>query len=177
MKKAAITGFFTGVVISAILIGATYVRRFLPDTFTANLLFLTLFFGSIVTVIWLSLNLYSRSIRVRWMSLSLTGIVASLIAASLVSVHSFIYSRLKDPYYVDEIMQLSQQKWKTTHTAAGKFVDNLAVFSPADFALNNFRDLMLVLFFISLTIAAIYYLRHRNRIPDNPSTKNQELIF
>src|SRR4051812_20024089 len=115
MRKAVVTGFFTGIITSAILIGGTYLRRFLPNTFTANLLFLTLFFGSIVTVLWLSLNFYCKSSTVKWKSLAMTGFISSIIAAFLVSIHGFIYSRFTDPAYLDEIMQLSKQKWQRTN--------------------------------------------------------------
>jgi len=88
MKKAVITGFFSGIIISGILICASYVRAWLPDTFTANLFFLTLFFFSIATVLWLSLNYYCRTSEVKWMTLSITGAISSLIAAVIVAAFS-----------------------------------------------------------------------------------------
>jgi hypothetical protein len=117
MRKAIFTGLFTGLIISVILIGGTYLRRFLPHTFTANLMFFIFFFGSIVTVLWLSLNFYCKSSTVKWMSLGTTGVVASLIAALLVSLHGFLYSRFSDPAYLDEIMQVSKAKWQSTNAA------------------------------------------------------------
>lgn len=137
MIKAILTGLITGIIISIILIGATFVRGFLPDTFTANLFFITFFFAGIVGVLWLSLNYYSRTSAVKWMSLSMTGIISSIIAAIIVSVFQ----------------------------------------SPLHISWYNFRDLIAVLFLISLTIAAIYYVRHRNRIPGQHHSKNEELIF
>lgn len=137
MIKAILTGFVTGIIISAILIGATYLRSFLPDTFTANLFSLTFFFCSIAGVLWLSLNFYCKSSEVKWMSLNLTGLISSVIAAILVTIFQ----------------------------------------SPASSALYNFRDLMVVLLLISVTIAAIYYVRNRNRIRGYHHSKNQELIF
>jgi hypothetical protein len=137
MKKAIMTGFFTGIIISAILICATYVRRFLPDTFTANLFYMSFFFVCIVGVLWSSLNHYCKTSAVKWMTLSLSGIISSIIAAVLVTIFR----------------------------------------APLSYALYNFRDLMVVLFLISTTIAAIYYIRNRNRIPDHANSKNQELIF
>jgi ABC-type xylose transport system permease subunit len=137
MKKAVITGFFTGVIISAILICAAYVRPFLPDTFTANLFYMTFFFTSIVCVLWLSLNFYCKRSAVKWMTLSITGMIASVIAAILVTLFR----------------------------------------APLSYALYNFRDLSVVLLLISISIAAIYYVRNRNRIPDHANSKNQELIF
>lgn len=134
MIRAIVTGFVTGIIISAILIGATYARGFLPDTFTANLFFITIFFSAIAGVIWLSLNYYCKSSAVKWMSLSITGIISSIIAAVLVTIFQ----------------------------------------APANIALYNFRDLMVVLGLVSLTIVAIYYVRNRNRVP---SQNNQELIF
>jgi hypothetical protein len=134
MIKAIITGFVTGVIISAILVGATYIRGFyLPDTFTANLFFMALFFVSIAGVLWLGLNYYCKTSAVKWMTLSVTGIISSVIAAILVTIFQ----------------------------------------APFKVALYNFRDLMIVLFIISLAIAAIYYVRNRKRDPQ----ENQELIF
>lgn len=86
MKKAAITGFFTGIIISAVLICAMYIRPMLPDTFTANLFFMAFFFISIACVLWLSLNYYCKTSEVKWMTLSVTGILSSIIAAILVTV-------------------------------------------------------------------------------------------
>lgn len=136
MRKAIITGVFTGIIVSVVLIAATYVRDLLPDTFTANLFFIGFFFASIVVVLWLSLNHYCKTSAPKWISLSLTGIISSIIAAILVSIFQ----------------------------------------SPVNYG-YNFRDLMVVLFLISVTIAAIYYVRNRKRIPNHHYTKNQELIF
>lgn len=136
MIKAIITGFVTGIIISAILIGATYVRGFLPDTFTANLFFIALFFLCIAGVIWLSLNYYCKKSAVKWMSLSVTGLISSAIAALLVTIFQ-----------------------APAHTPLYSY---------------NFRDLMTILFLITITIVAIYYVRNRNRLPQQ---KNQELIF
>lgn len=85
MSKAIFTGFVTGIIISGILIGATYLRGLLPDTFTANLFFLVFFFASIACTLWVSLNIYSKTSAVRWISLTVAAIVASLIASVLVS--------------------------------------------------------------------------------------------
>jgi len=134
MIRAIVTGFVTGIIISAILIGATYVRGFLPNTFTANLFFIALFFSCIAGVIWLSLNFYCKTSAVKWMSLSITGLISSAIAAMLVTIFQ----------------------------------------APANIALYNFRDLMTVLFLITITIVAIYCVRNRNRLPRQ---KDQELIF
>lgn len=177
MRKAAITGLFTGVIISAILIGGTYLRRFLPDTFTANLVFLTFFFGSIVSVLWLSLHHYCKKSAVRWKSLTFTGIVSSIIAALLVSIHGFLYSRLSDPAYLDEIMLSSREKWQKTNDAAESFIGQLNLLhSPIDLALYNFRDLIVLLVLISLVISVVFYLFYRKRHP--PRLKdNHELIF
>src|SRR5215212_5093981 len=163
MKKAIITGFFTGVIISGILIGGTYLRRFLPHTFTANLLFLTFFFGSIVSVLWLSLNYYCKNSVVRIKSLSVTGIISSIIAALLVTVHSFMYSRFTDPAYIDEIMQFSKAKWQRTNYVAESLIGNW--FTAPGLLWHNFRDLIILLFLTSLSIAIIYYLRHKNKAP------------
>ncbi len=86
MIKAIITGFVAGIIISAILIGATYMRGLLPNTFTANLFFIALFFFCIAGVIWLSLNYYCKTSAVKWMSLSVTGLISSAIAAMLVTI-------------------------------------------------------------------------------------------
>jgi hypothetical protein len=176
MRKAVITGFFTGVIISGIMIGGTYLRRFLPHTFTANLLFLTFFFGSIVSVLWLSLNYYCKNSVVKMKSLSITGIISSIIAALLVSLHSFMYSRFSDPAYIDEIMQFSKQKWQKTNDAAESFIGNWAWQTP-NFVWNNFRDLIILLFLTSLSITIIYYLRHKNRMPYSHKKENHELIY
>lgn len=178
MRKAVITGLVTGIIISLILIGGTYLRRFLPDTFTANLLFLILFFGSIVTTVWLSLHLYCRRSVVKWMTLSVTGIISSIIAALLVSIHGYMYSRFTDPTYLDEIMLLSKQKWQKTNDAAESFIGSWTWFqSPADLAWYNFRDLILLLFLISITITVVFYLLNRNRNPGQDQNENHELIF
>lgn len=177
MRKAVFTGLFTGIIISAILIGGTYLRRFLPDTFTANLLFLMFFFGSIVTVLWLSLHHYCKTSGVKWRSLTVTGIMASIIAALVVSVHSFMYSRFSDPAYLDEIMALSKEKWQHTNEAAESFIGNWTWFrSPFDAALYNFRDLIVLLLIISVIISAVYYLMNRKRHPDRRN-ENHEWIF
>jgi hypothetical protein len=174
MRKAVVTGLFTGVIISTILIGGTFLRRFLPDTFTANLVFLTLFFGSIVTVLWLSLHHYCKKSAVKWKSLTTSGIISSVIAALLVSVYSFLYGRFSDPIYLDEIMQFSKQKWQKTNHVAETFIGSLFR-SPFDLALNNFRDLMVLLIIISIVISIVFYLINRNRVPR--SRENHELIF
>lgn len=178
MRNAVKTGFFTGIFISAILIGGTYLRRLLPDTFTANLLFLTLFFGSIVATLWYSLNYYCKTSAVKWMSLNVTGIISSIIAALLVSFHGFLYSRFKDPGYFDEIMKMPDQGFAKRNDIQQSFMGEWTWFqTPVNYALNNFRDLMVVLFILSLAIAAIFYIRNRNRLPENDHHKNQELIF
>lgn len=178
MRKAVITGFCTGIIISAILIGGTYLRRFLPHTFTANLLFLTFFFGSIVTVLWLSLHHYCRSSAMKWKSLGITGVISSIIAALLVSIHGFLYSRFTDPAYLDEIMLLSKQKWEKTNDAAESFIGDWTWFqTPMDIAWSNFRDLMILLFLTSLTITVIFYLMNRNRLPQRREQEDHELIF
>jgi hypothetical protein len=178
MRKAVITGFVTGIIISAILIGGTYLRRFLPDTFTANLLFLTFFFGSIVTVIWLSLNHYCKSSAVKWKSLTITGIISSVIAALMVSIHGYMYSRFTDPAYLDEIMQLSKQKWQKTNDVAESFIGNWTWFhTPFNLAMYNFRDLIILLCIISISITIIYYFLNRNRRPHQSHKENHELIF
>lgn len=173
MKKAVITGFFTGVIISGIMIGGTYLRRFLPHTFTANLLFITFFFGSIVSVLWLSLNYYCKDSVVRMKSLSVTGIISSIIAAMLVTLHSFVYNRFSDPGYIDEILQFSKQKWQNTNAAAESLIGNW--FAP-NFVWNNFRDLAVLLCLTTLFIVFIYYLRNRNRNYTNKK-ENHELIY
>lgn len=137
MKKAILTGFFTGIIISAILICATFVRPWLPDTFTANLFFMAFFFFGIVGVLWLALNYYCRSSEVKWMTLSVTGIISSIIAAVIVSAFS----------------------------------------PPLGHTMYRFLDLAIVLFIVSISIAGIYYVRNRNRMPENIMSKNQELIF
>ncbi len=175
MRKAIITGFFTGVIISGIMIGGTYLRRFLPHTFTANLLFLTFFFGSIVSVVWLSLTYYSKNSAVKMKSLTLTGVMSSIIAAILVSLHSFVYSRFSDPAYIDEIMQFSKQRWQKTNAAAESLIGNWT-WAP-HFMWNNFRDLSLLLITTTLFIVVIYYLRHRNRSPYSDKKENHELIY
>lgn len=177
MRKAIITGFVTGVIISGILIGGTYLRRFLPHTFTANLLFLTLFFGSIVSVLWLSLTHYCRNSAVQMKSLSVTGIIASIIAAILVSIHSFMYSRFTDPAYIDEIMQFSKQKWQRTNDAAESLIGNWSWFHSQSLVWNNFRDLIILLFLTSISITVIYYLLNKNREPYSKKKENHELIF
>jgi hypothetical protein len=178
MRKAILTGLFTGLIISVILIGGTYLRRFLPHTFTANMMFFIFFFGSIVTVLWLSLNFYCKSSTVKWMSLGTTGVVASLIAALLVSLHGFLYSRFSDPAYLDEIMQVSKAKWKSTNAAAENIIGNWTWFqSSFDSALYNFRDLIVLLFVISLSISVIFYLIHRKRTPGDRTSEDHELIF
>ncbi|MBA4167680.1 MAG: hypothetical protein H0X41_09100 [Chitinophagaceae bacterium] len=137
MRKAVITGFFTGIVISAVLICATFARPWLPDTFTANLFFMAFFFFIIVGVLWLALNYYCRSSEVKWMTLSATGVISSVIAAIIFSS-----------------------------------------FSPAPgHSMYNFLDLAIVLFIVSVSIAGIYYVRHRNRVQEHITAKNQELIF
>ncbi len=88
MKRAVITGFFTGIIISGILISATFARPLFPDTFTANLFFLTIFFFSIVGVLWLALNYYCKTSEVKWMTLNTTGVIASISAAVIVSIYS-----------------------------------------------------------------------------------------
>lgn len=175
MRKAVITGFFTGIIISGILIGGTYLRRFLPHTFTANLLFLTFFFGSIVSVLWLSLNYYCKNTVVRIKSLTITGIISSIIAAVLVSVHSFLYSRFTDPAYMDEIMQFSNAKWTRTNNVAESLIGNW--FIAPTLVWNNFRDLIILLFLTSLSIAIIYYLLNKNKAPYSNKKENHELIF
>lgn len=176
MRKAVITGFFTGVIISGILIGGTYLRRFLPHTFTANLLFLTLFFGSIVSVLWLSLKHYCKNSVVKMHSLTVTGIISSIIAALLVSLHSFMYSRFSDPAYIDEIMRFSKQRWQSTNDAAESLIGNWWFNAPS-FVWYNFRDLIILLFLTSLSIAIIYYLINKNRMPFSGKKKDHELIF
>ena len=136
MVKAVITGFFTGIVISGILICATFVRNWLPDTFTANLFFMAFFFFSISGVLWLALNYYCRSSEVKWLTLGATGIISSLFAAIIVSA------------------------------SAGTI----------GYTMYNFLDLAIALFLTSVVIAAIYYVRNRNRALD-ATHKNQELIF
>ena len=84
MIKAVITGFFTGIIISGLLICATFVRTWLPNTFTANLFFLASFFLGVSGVLWLALNYYCRSSEVKWMTLGATGILSSLFAAIIV---------------------------------------------------------------------------------------------
>ena len=176
MRKAVLTGLITGVIISAILIGGTYLRRFLPHTFTANLLFLTFFFGSIVSVLWLSLHHYCKTSAVRIKSLSVTGIISSLIAALLVSIHGFMYSRFTDPAYITEILQFSKQKLRRTNDAAESLIGNW--FNTPNLVWYNFRDLIILLFLTSLSIAIIYYLRHKNKDPySNNEEENHELIF
>jgi hypothetical protein len=177
MRKAVITGFFTGIIISGILIGGTYLRRFLPHTFTANLLFLIFFFSSIVSIIWLSLNYYSRDSAVKIKSLSVTGTISSVIAALLVTLHSFMYSRFTDPGYIEEIMRFSKQRWQRTNDAAESFIGSWTWFNTPNFLWVNFRDLIVLLLLTSISIAIIYYLRHRNRLPYEHKKENHELIY
>ncbi len=177
MRKAVVTGLFTGLIISGILIGGTYLRRFLPHTFTANLLFLLVFFGSIVAVLWASLNHYCKRSAMKWMSLGATGIVASIIAALLVSVHGYIYSRFSDPTYLDEIMQMSKRQWQNTNQAAESFIGTFSWFpSPLDLAIYNFRDMIILLAVLSITISLIFYFFNKKRLP-NRRNEDHELIF
>ena len=175
MKKAIFTGFITGIIISGILIGGTYLRRLLPHTFTANVLFLTLFFGSIVSVLWLSLNYYCKNSAVRMKSLSVTGIISSIIAALLVSIHSFMYSRFTDPGYIDEILQFSKAKWQRTNDVAETLLGNW-FFAPTP-VWHNFRDLIILLILTSISIAVIYYLLNKNKDPYASKKHDHELIF
>jgi hypothetical protein len=172
MKKAVVTGFITGIIISAILIAGIYVRQLLPETFTANLLYSVLFFGSIVTVLWLSLNYYSRSSAVKWSSLNLTGIVSSMIAAILVSIHSQIYRKYIDADGITANFADIKSTSASFFTSASSGLRN-----PLRFAWYNFSEMIILLAVTSLIIAALYYVRNRNRIPDHPNSKNQELIF
>ncbi len=176
MKKAIKIGFFTGIIISMVLISATYVRQFLPDTFTANLLFFVLFFAAVVLVLWYSLHLYCKSSAVKWMSLSLTGIISSAIAALLVSVHGYVYGLFDTTPSLGALLQSSTARWEKTNEAAGFLLDSWFG-NPLNYALYHFGNLVLVLFLLSLLIAAVYYLRHRKRSPYHESSKNHELIF
>lgn len=178
MRKAIITGLITGIIISAILICGTYLRRFLPDTFTANLLFLIFFFGSIVTVLWLSFNHYCKTSAVRWKSLSITGIVSSIMAALLVSMHGYLYSRVSNRNYIEEIILLSRQKWEKTNTAAESVLGDWTWFqTPVRYAIDNFKELIVLLALISLVITVVFYLLNRKRHPHHLTHKNEELIF
>jgi len=135
MKRAVITGFFSGIIISAVLVCAFYIRSWLPDTFTANLFFIGIFFLSIVSVLWLSLHFYCRSSEVKWMPLNITGIISIMIAVLIVRICA----------------------------------------EPLGYAIYKFMDLAIILFLVSLSIAAVYYAINRNRPYRN--SKNQELIF
>ena len=168
MKRPVITGFFTGVIISGILISGTYVRRFLPDTFTANLLFLSLFFSGIVIVLWLSLHHYCKRSAVKWTTLTFTGTISSLIAAFLVSIYGLLYNQFDQNNYINGIMQFSGQ----TDVGPDEWLQ-----IPARYAANNFRDLSIALFLMSLLIAAIYYVRNRNRSDAHHFADQNELIF
>ena len=96
----------------------------------------------------------------------------------MVSAHGFLYSRFKESGYFDEIMQFSNQGWSQKNNAAELLVGEWTWFqTPANYALYNFRDFMVVLFILSITITAIYYIRNRNKQPDSGNHKNQELIF
>jgi len=176
MRKAIITGLITGVIISLLLIGGTYLRRYLPDTFTANLLFLIVFVGSIVTVLWLSLNHYCRNSAIKWLSLGATGIIASLIASGLVTMHGFMYSGFYDKAYLTQIMHISKEKWKDTNEAAESIIGGWFR-TPIDSALYNFRDLIVLLMVTSLIISIVFYLFNRKRSPNHNAKEDHELIF
>jgi hypothetical protein len=106
-------------------------------------------------------------------SLSVTGIIASIIAALLVTLHSFMYSRFTDPGYISEIMQFSKQRWQRTNDAIGSW----SWFNTPNFIWVNFRDLIILLFLTSISIAVIYYLRNKNRMPYSRTKEDHELIF
>jgi hypothetical protein len=96
----------------------------------------------------------------------------------LVSLHGFVYSRFSDPAYLDEIMQVSKQKWDKTNDAAESFIGNWTSFqTPINSAWYNFRDLIVLLVLLSFFITIIYYLRNRKRLPYHNSKENHELIF
>ncbi len=86
MVKATVTGFFAGIVISAILIAATYLRGYIPYTFTGNLFFRVICFVSITSVIWLSLNYCCKTSSIKWMNIGLSGVISGIIAAILVFI-------------------------------------------------------------------------------------------
>lgn len=104
--------------------------------------------------------------------------ISSLIAALLVSLHGFMYSRFTDPGYINEIMQLSKQKWEKTNDVAESFIGNWTWYQrPIDYAWYNFRDLIVLLFFLSIAITIVFYLMNRKRTPNHGHKENHELIF
>ena len=175
MKKAINTAVATGIILSLIFIGGSFVKQILPiDSKMDQIVFAVLFFGVIVLTLWIAMNNYSRSKVVRWGSLNLTGIIASLIAAVIFSITAFLYARYIQPGYLSELTSGSKS------VAAEEYALSVSgqgwnwLKTPLHFAWYNFQEAITVLFIITIVIGSVYYILHRNRVPDE---RNHELIF
>ena len=177
MRKAINTGIFAGIIISVFFVGAPYIRAILPDTVTSDILFFTVFFGCIATTLWLSLNYYCKSSAVKWSSLNITSIITSIIAAMMVSIAGFIYTRFIHPGYLGELVKSSGQDLPQKNFSSLDDGEWTWFKTPVNFALYNFQDIIIVLFLFSLLIAALYYARNRNRLPGQINANHHELIF
>jgi hypothetical protein len=181
MRKALNTGLATGIILSLIIIGAGYIQKMLPVASAGNqFVFLALFVGIIALTFWMAMSYYSKSSTVRWGSLNLTGIIASVIATLIVGTAGFLYTRYIDPSYLDTLMDNSQQNWNRLNYEASAIATQGEwewFKNPWNFAVYHSQVTIVVLSVVALIITSVYYIRHRKRTPDHESSNNHELIF
>lgn len=181
MRKALTIGIASGIIISIILLGGMYLKQSLPaGNLAVELSFVFVLFALIATTLWVSMNRYSRSAAIQWGSLNFTGLIASLVAALLISIAGFFYTTYIHPGYLSELMDLSQQSWKENEFSASSIAAQVHwswFDTPLDFALYNFQSIVVVLFVLTILIATLYYVLNRNRISGHDNANNHELIF
>ena len=179
MRKALNTGIVTGVVLSLVFIGGSYIETLLPARSLSNqLVFLSMFFGVIIYTLWVGMKSYSRSSGVKWGKLNLTGLIASIMAAGIFSGAAYLYTKFIHPEYLPQLMEESKRNWVSKSYSASSIAGQGEwnwFRSPLDFAIYNFQDSVIILVLLTLLIASIYYARHRKSY--NYDQRNHELIF
>lgn len=181
MRKALNTGLISGIIFSLFFIGASYIRRILPEgSYNDKIFFLVTFFLVIAATFWIAMDRYSKTTGVRWRSLNLIGIIASFTGAIIFGSAAFLYTRFIHPEYLYELTLGSKEHWISRNYSANAIarISDWSWFSsPFDFAVYNFQDSLIVLILFTFLIASLYYIFNRKKYIQPFGANNHELIF
>ena len=169
-------GFFLSIILTSLMLMSAVVPQ---NTIFSNVTFTAIFLTVIVYILWKAISKNLRNNRINWHHLILTSLTCSIIAAFFFSAFSFIYARDISPGYLQELLQQAKVLWIDKNYTA----DALAtqgewtwLKTPINFAVNNFKVLMLVLAVFSVILSTTFYFRYKNNHPYN-NAHDPQLIF
>lgn len=175
MIKAVKTGFITGLSLAVAIALLLLAISALELTSITALILLLAF---MILALWIAMKQYDEQGLLKWKYLLLTGTVASITTAVFAGAGSFIFTRYIQPSFLSEVLVRSRQFLAMRNSSLISGENIWAWFrNPFSFAFNNFQATGIVLVFLSLVVASIYYFRNRDKYSFQNRYKNPELIF